>query len=324
MVLHYESSSDSSLSEQSPKPFRPNFKPLFMCKVSELPRRERVVLADIQINKDLAVSEKEVPSVISVAPKCASIARAPSPSEAQVDDDLDEEEEQVASLEFRNDEAEEEELDENSKKPATSPDMKLPTIKKKSMTQWPQLTSLLVLNGPYEHDILRILNGVYECDAHVEVNAQDGNNIKANAWTKFHDHCFGGGEPKQGLVKVFPVISKPTLLKAKILSIWKYAIANFEHVPQEIYQTSLTQFCLYCEACKKEKIAKENASVAMAKLKDDMHSYKVEQNGIPPGAIGVSGAGRAQHSTNLVIGEPAAMAYVNQKTPKRKSASSNH
>jgi hypothetical protein len=169
----------------------------------------------------------------------------------------------------------------NNKKPAAvdkpAPPLPLPVPpKKKAMTRWPQMTSLMAINGPYKKEVLRILQGIYECNALTEVNAQDGNNVKANAWIKFHDHCFGGGKPNHGLVNEFPFIAKPTFLKAKILQIWKYAIANYTKVPKEIYEISLTQFCIYCDACKQEKEAKENAGATMAKLKDDMHTYEVE------------------------------------------------
>ena len=80
MVLHYESSSDSSLSEPSPRPFRPNFHALLMKKVDEMPRKERRVLWDVPLN--------DVPLPPSPArdpvPRAVAFANAP----VEDDDDL--------------------------------------------------------------------------------------------------------------------------------------------------------------------------------------------------------------------------------------------
>jgi hypothetical protein len=60
-----------------------------------------------------------------------------------------------------------------------------------------------------------------------------------------------------------------------------------------------------------------------AKLSSNMVGYEKEENEMPPGAIGILGAGRSQHSTSLVLGDPACYAYANSKTPKKKAPSSS-
>ena len=86
--------------------------------------------------------------------------------------------------------------------------------KKKTMTRWPQMTSLMK-DAFYSHQILRMLQGCYEAECVEVPAAKDGPDVKGNAWIKFHDLCFGGGELERGLVKEFPVIDRPTKLKEK-------------------------------------------------------------------------------------------------------------
>jgi hypothetical protein len=57
----------------------------------------------------------------------------------------------------------------------------------------------------------------------------------------------------------------------------------------------------------KEKEAKVNESAVVAKLNEEMLDYEVERKGLPPSAKGKVRAGRSQHSTNLVQGDPACM-----------------
>jgi hypothetical protein len=118
--------------------------------------------------------------------------------------------------------------------------------------------------------VLHVLQGVYECEAETETMAKDGPNIRGNKWNNFHDHCFGGGCFEQGLIKDFLLITKPTLLKSKILSIWNYALSHKDLVPKEIYNISKEQFGIYEAACKKEKESKVNDVVVAAQLKEDM------------------------------------------------------
>jgi hypothetical protein len=84
-------------------------------------------------------------------------------------------------------------------------------------------------------------------------------NVKGNAWNKFHDHAFGGGEPERGLIKDFPLIKQVTHFKCKILEIWKYVVVNKEDIPKDIYEILVKQLHQYEEAVCKEKIAKDVA-----------------------------------------------------------------
>jgi hypothetical protein len=209
-------------------------------------------------------------------------------------------------------------LSETNKKPAPLSSF---VSKRRTMTRWPQMTTLM--GDEFQRDVLRLLQGAYECDAHLEPTAKDGPDVKGNAWIKYHDHAFGGGDQSRGLIRDFPVIKQVTVFKRKIVDIWKYAVANKESVPQDIYDISEKQYSLYKEACDKEKAAKGNEVLALAKLKDDMNGYEYDSNALPPGAKGKDGAGRNQHSTNLALGDPACYAYANQKTPSRMTTPRN-
>jgi hypothetical protein len=72
-----------------------------------------------------------------------------------------------------------------------------------------------------------MLQACYECECVIVPNAKDGPDIKGNAWIKYHDHVFGGGDHDWGLIKDFPLIARPTILKQKVVVIWKYCIAHF-------------------------------------------------------------------------------------------------
>ena len=67
----------------------------------------------------------------------------------------------------------------------------------------------------YSYQILRMLQSCYKAKCVEVPAAKDCPDVKGNAWIKFHDLCFGGGEPEHGLVKEFPVIDRPTKLKKK-------------------------------------------------------------------------------------------------------------
>jgi hypothetical protein len=81
----------------------------------------------------------------------------------------------------------------------------------KDMTCWPHMKSLM---RDYDWDVYWLLLGAYETNAMEEPTAKDGPNIKNNAWNKYHDHAFGGGEPERGLIKYSPQ-SKNLLLSRK-------------------------------------------------------------------------------------------------------------
>jgi hypothetical protein len=206
--------------------------------------------------------------------------------------------------------------------PEEKPPLSNQVVKKKTMTRWPQMTSLMK-DDFYARQILRMLQGCYEADCITTPNAKDGPDIKGNAWIKYHYLCFGGGEPERGLVKEFPVIDKPTVLKQKVIQIWKYCIANEAMVPKDLFDISQVQYGLYSNAVKAEKEAKLNEVVANNKLKDDMEGFEGDSGAIPPGAKGKDGAGCTQHSTNLMLGDPASYLYATTKTPKKKPPSSN-
>jgi hypothetical protein len=82
------------------------------------------------------------------------------------------------------------------------------------MLRWPQITTLM--GNKFQRNVLRLLQGVYECDAYLKPTAKDGPNVKGNAWIKYHDHAFGGGDQSRGLIKDFPVMKQVTVFKRKI------------------------------------------------------------------------------------------------------------
>jgi hypothetical protein len=127
------------------------------------------------------------------------------------------------------------------------------------------------------------------------------------------------------LVRDFPVIKQVTAFKRKIIEIWKYAIANKEEdeISDDIYNICVKQLEQYEEAVRKEKIAKDSASLANDKLQEQMESVERDMSALPPGAIGIAGGGRAQHSTSLVLGDPASYQYASTKTPRKKSPASS-
>jgi hypothetical protein len=89
-------------------------------------------------------------------------------------------------------------------------------------------------------------------------------------------------------------------------------------VLKDLYDISKIQLGQYKDACKREKEAKINEVAALTKLKEDMEKYEKSKCGLPPGAKGKEESGCSQHSTNLILGDPAAYAYANSKTPSKK------
>jgi hypothetical protein len=194
------------------------------------------------------------------------------------------------------------------------------TGKRKKMTRWPQMTTMMAKDGPYQCKVVRILLSIHKCGCLTESLAKDGNNPKGNAWNKYHDHCFGGGDPGLGLIQEFLLIAKLMQLKSKIMGIWQYVVANKDKVSAEVFHLCETQYDEYLALLQREKVAKETAVSAEAQLKGQMRGYKGKKNGLPPGAIGILGAGWSQHSTNLTLGDPACYAYASSKTPAKKTS----
>lgn len=187
----------------------------------------------------------------------------------------------------------------------------LATDKILSKTQWPHMK---VLCRDHKDVVRLILKAVDECKCTSELNANNSDNAKGNKWVKLYDVCFGGGSEGRGLLGGhLPQMPSPSKLKLKVMAIWEY-LKKASSVGSELYELALRQEMEY-EKCKAEdKATTDKQKANDAELQAKMRTYEGGLGALPPGAIGINGGGRIQHSTNLKTNEPAAYSWSNFMT----------
>ena len=192
---------------------------------------------------------------------------------------------------------------------------------------WPHMGRLVTL--PI---LVVFLQAIDECECTSELAASNKDNPKGNKWTRLYDHCYGGvidvadNETPRGLLGgklgVLPSSSK---LKLKVGKIWDYVakqMAQEKHkVPKTVCEICKRQMMEYEDTKKREKDMAQKQKQKDDELHEKMNAYQKGVGAVPPGAKGIEGGGRRQHSTNLNIEEPATNQYANSSTSASDSAS---
>ena len=119
-------------------------------------------------------------------------------------------------------------------------------------------------------------------------------------------------------------------LKKKIIELWDVLIANPTTFP-DLHDIAVHQKNVYATTVEAAQQNREEAILKDALRKERLRSVAGNLGAIPPaahgvpgpvaipsGARGVRGGGRAQHSTNLCLGEPAAAVHVHKKYASKK------
>jgi hypothetical protein len=88
---------------------------------------------------------------------------------------------------------------------------------------------------------------------------------------------------------------------------------NKESVSEDIFRLCMDKLKVYEMAVAKAASSKVNEAATVAKLKEDMESTECNYGALPTSAVGIEGAGRTQHSTNLVLRDSACYAYAQSK-----------
>jgi len=185
--------------------------------------------------------------------------------------------------------------------------------------RWPQLQTL-VQHSEYQQVVVKVLAAVDETGATSELKCRNSSDPKGNKkWVKLHDMFFGGDSFRRGLLAGhLPQLAKPSDTKNKIISIWKYVVDRDRAAPDtlldEIVMYCTRQFREYSDTMTTEKEATKNSKQRLLELNNEMNSYEVSLNGLPPGARGNKGGGRREHSTNLALAQPASYLYANAAT----------
>ena len=90
---------------------------------------------------------------------------------------------------------------------------------------------------------------------------------------------------------------------------------------EELIDTETVKLCKQQLKAYNENCARVNdttdADRKMEALKASMVQYERQQGALPPGAKGVPGAGRIEHSTNTRLGQPASFAWSNNETKEQ-------
>lgn len=170
------------------------------------------------------------------------------------------------------------------------------------LKNWPHLAQLM------KHTMLTtILMNVDECQVTSELAASNADNPKGNKWSLFYYNLYGGmdgdSSMNHGLIAnaCWRPLKNATKLKLKIVNIWEYVekeTASLDHqIPQHIVDIASRQFTEYKECQEAEKLANTKAKQQEAVRNQEMLAYQKGQGAKPPGAKGIEGAGRREHST---------------------------
>jgi hypothetical protein len=186
--------------------------------------------------------------------------------------------------------------------------------------RWPPVTAL-VKNVVHLEFVKAIIMAVDDCGCQHSTQAKDKVEPKANRWMKLVDVCYGGMAQGRGKLARFGFkpITKATDMKKKVLSIWREAVKQPDGtVDKNMKQMCEIQLQQYTNACEKEVADRNKGKEADLKLQREMADYQRGKGAKPPGAVGIKGGGRVQHSTNTRLGEPASFQFANASitTPK--------
>jgi hypothetical protein len=188
-----------------------------------------------------------------------------------------------------------------------------------SKKRWPQYSNLI---REYPALVVALLTSVDDCDAQNEQTAKNTENIKGNKWAHLQFVCFGGN--RGALSGRLPPVEKATILKKKVMDIWKFIETNSADVTlsQELVSIALRQLEEYKKMDSELEASKDKLKKKQENLRASMVTYERKQGAIPPGAK-ESEPGRANHSTNCGLGQPAAFAYTHSmEQPNATPASS--
>ena len=180
--------------------------------------------------------------------------------------------------------------------------------------------------SPKFKDVLgTILCAVDEFKCTSELAATIANNPKGNRWNHLYDTCFGGGTQGHGILAGHcPQLANANKLKQKIMDIWaylkkegaqEYVIVDKEHVKMAHRQEKE-----YNQTKANDKASDNKQKQHDEQLRVAMQDYEAGLGALPPGAKGIVGAGRQQHSTNLKTNQPAAYSYANLTAGGAKDA----
>jgi hypothetical protein len=190
---------------------------------------------------------------------------------------------------------------------------------------WPHLRALVS-----EDILIIILSAVDDCDCTSKLAANNSDNPKGNKWTRLYNHLYGGVEGDDtnchGLLgNRWRVIQNPTKLKAKIQDIWTYIKKEKDtgKIPLDVVSIAMHQMEEYKVLKQKDKEESAKAKDKDARLQKEMKRYSKSVGALPPSACGEVGAGRRDHSTNLVVQEPAVYSFANGKSKNPPSTPAN-
>ena len=180
---------------------------------------------------------------------------------------------------------------------------------------WPHM-KFLCTNPKFKDVIGTILRAVDEFKCTSELAATIANNPKGNRWNHLYDNCFGGGTQGRGILAGhLPQLANANKLKQKVMDIWaylkkegaqEYVIVDKEHVKMAHRQEKE-----YNQTKANDKASANKQKQHDEQLRVAMQDYEAGLGAMPPGAKGIVGAGRRQHSTNLKTNQPAAYSYAN-------------
>jgi hypothetical protein len=186
------------------------------------------------------------------------------------------------------------------------------TNKTKKTDNWPCLRKLCTEKKDL---IFKLLKAVDECDCAKELKCQNGDNPKGNSWNRLFDVCYGGGSPGRGLLAgELRKVKNASKLKQKVLEIWAYVMKESDTVDKGLVMMARRQEKEHEKAKADEKAAADKHKITQEKLQKDMNDFEEGVGAMPPGAKGIVGGGRRQHSTNLKANQPASYAYANATT----------
>jgi hypothetical protein len=174
----------------------------------------------------------------------------------------------------------------------------------------------LLNNHDYRPVVLKILRGVDDVGVTSELKCRNGADAKGNKWVSLHDVFFGGDSFRRGLLAGhLPPLNKASDTKNKVIQLWKQIIdRNRSHpstLPDDIVAYASRQFHEYAETLAKEKEATKHSKNRLKELQNAMNGYEDSVGAMPPGAKGIQGGGRREHSTNLLLNQPATYLYAN-------------
>jgi hypothetical protein len=132
--------------------------------------------------------------------------------------------------------------------------------------------------------------------------------------------CFGGN--RGSLSGRLPPVDKATILKKKVMDIWKWIETNSttdNTLSQDLVQLGVRQFEEYKKMDAEVEASKDKLKKKHETLRASMVSYERQKGALPPGAKETD-AGRANHSTNCAVGQPASFAYVHTESNGQPNA----